>query len=112
MKVMLFVALLFTLGAPAAAAERPNVVVILCDDLGYGDLACYGHPTIRTPNLDSLAAQGWRLTDCYAASPVCSPSRVGPPDRADPYPGERLQLDPRRAASCTCRRARSRSPTA
>jgi arylsulfatase A len=90
MKVMLFVALLFTLGAPAAAAERPNVVVILCDDLGYGDLACYGHPTIRTPNLDSLAAQGWRLTDCYAASPVCSPSRVGfltgrTPTRASVY---------------------------
>jgi len=59
------------------AAERPNFLVILCDDLGYGDLACYGHPTIKTPNLDRLAKQGWRFTDCYAAAPVCSPSRAG-----------------------------------
>lgn len=56
---------------------RPNFLVILCDDLGYGDLACFGHPSIETPNLDRLAAQGWRLTDCYSASPVCSPSRAG-----------------------------------
>ncbi len=56
---------------------RPNFLVILCDDLGYGDLACYGHPHIRTPNLDRLAAQGMRLTRCYSAAPVCSPSRAG-----------------------------------
>jgi arylsulfatase A len=49
----------------------------LCDDLGYGDLGCFGHPRIRTPNLDRLAQQGLRLTDCYAAAPVCSPSRAG-----------------------------------
>lgn len=61
----------------ALAAEPPNVLVILCDDLGYGDLACYGHPHIRTPNLDRLAADGIRFTDCYAASAVCSPSRAG-----------------------------------
>lgn len=59
------------------AAERPNFLVILCDDLGYGDLACYGHPTIRTPHLDQLAAGGLRLTDCYSAAPVCSSSRAG-----------------------------------
>ena len=59
------------------AADRPNVLIILCDDLGYGDLSCYGHPSIRTPNLDRLATQGIRLTQCYSASPVCSPSRVG-----------------------------------
>jgi len=57
--------------------ERPSFLVILCDDLGYGDLACYGHPTIRTPNLDRLASQGIRLTSCYSAAPVCSPSRAG-----------------------------------
>ncbi len=57
--------------------KRPNFLVILCDDLGYGDLGCYGHKTIRTPNLDRLAEQGLRLTDCYAAAPVCSPSRAG-----------------------------------
>jgi arylsulfatase A len=49
----------------------------LADDLGYGDLACYGHPAIRTPHLDRLAAEGIRLTACYAAAPVCSPSRAG-----------------------------------
>jgi arylsulfatase A len=59
------------------AAERPNFVVILCDDLGYGDLGCYGHPKIETPHLDQLAAEGVRLTDCYAAAPVCSSSRAG-----------------------------------
>jgi arylsulfatase A len=56
---------------------RPNFVVMLCDDLGYGDLGCYGNEVIRTPNLDRLAGEGVRLTACYAAAPVCSPSRVG-----------------------------------
>ena len=60
-----------------SAAERPNILVILCDDLGYGDLGCYGHPHIKTPNLDKLASQGMRLTDCYASAPVCSSSRAG-----------------------------------
>ena len=61
----------------SAQAARPNVLVILCDDLGYGDLGCYGHPLIRTPNLDKLAGQGVRFTQCYASAPVCSPSRAG-----------------------------------
>jgi arylsulfatase A len=61
----------------AIAQKAPNVVVILCDDLGYGDLACFGHPVIRTPNLDRLASQGVRFSQCYAAAPVCSPSRAG-----------------------------------
>jgi len=74
----------------ANESARPNIVVILCDDLGYGDLACYGHPHIRTPNLDKLAADGIRLTSCYSAAPVCSPSRVGlmtgrSPNRAGVY---------------------------
>src|SRR5687768_13819470 len=62
---------------PLGAAEKPNVLVILSDDLGYGDLSCFGHPKIRTPNLDRLAGEGLRLTACYASSPVCSPSRAG-----------------------------------
>ena len=63
--------------AKESKKDRPNFVVILCDDLGYGDLACYGHPHIKTPHLDKLATQGMRLTSCYAAAPVCSPSRAG-----------------------------------
>jgi arylsulfatase A len=60
-----------------AGAERPpNLVVIFCDDLGYGDLGCYGNPTIRTPHLDRMAAEGLRFTDFYAAAPVCTPSRA------------------------------------
>jgi arylsulfatase A len=62
---------------PIGAAERPNFLVILCDDLGYGDLGCYGHPAIKTPNLDKLASEGMRLTECYSSAPVCSPSRAG-----------------------------------
>ena len=54
----------------------PNVIVIFCDDLGYGDLGCYGHPTIRTPNLDRMAREGARFTQFYSAAPVCTPSRA------------------------------------
>ena len=56
-------------------AERPNVIVLYADDLGYGDLSSYGHPNIATPNLDALAASGQRWTNFYAPAPVCSPSR-------------------------------------
>jgi arylsulfatase A-like enzyme len=59
----------------AAPDDRPNVVFILADDLGYGDLGCYGAPDIRTPHLDKLAEQGVRLTDAYANSMVCTPTR-------------------------------------
>jgi arylsulfatase A-like enzyme len=62
--------------ASSAKAESPNIVVIFCDDLGYGDLSCFGHPTIKTPNLDRMAAEGVRLTQFYSASPVCTPSRA------------------------------------
>ncbi|MFT5130595.1 MAG: arylsulfatase A, partial [Rhodothermales bacterium] len=72
------------------AADRPNIVVILCDDLGYGDLACYGHPHIKTPHLDQMARDGARFTNFYSTAPVCSASRVGlmtgrSPNRAGVY---------------------------
>ncbi len=57
-------------------AKPPNILLIYTDDLGYGDLGVYGHHTIRTPNLDSLASQGLRLTSYYAPAPLCSPSRA------------------------------------
>ena len=71
-------------------ADRPNIVVVLCDDLGYGDIECYGHPHIKTPHLNKLATEGIRFTDFYSAAPVCSPSRVGlltgrSPNRAGVY---------------------------
>ncbi len=69
--------ILITVCSPAsAAAPKPNVIVIFCDDLGYGDLGCYGSPVIRTPNLDRMAAEGLRFTDFYSAAEVCTPSRA------------------------------------
>jgi arylsulfatase A len=59
-----------------AAIQAPNVVLIFTDDQGYGDLSCYGHPTIHTPHIDRLAREGAKLTQFYVASPVCSPSRA------------------------------------
>ena len=61
--------------AAAAKSPRPNVLFILADDLGYGDLSCYGRPDYQTPVLDRLAKQGVKFTDNYAAAPVCTPTR-------------------------------------
>lgn len=66
---------LFPLGASAAESLRPNIIFILADDLGYGDLGCYGQKKIRTPNLDRMAAEGMRFTAHYAGNNVCAPSR-------------------------------------
>ena len=57
-------------------AKPPNIIFILCDDMGWGDLSCYGRPDYKTPHMDQLAAQGVRLTDCYSGSATCSPTRI------------------------------------
>ncbi|MGD9418711.1 MAG: sulfatase-like hydrolase/transferase, partial [Verrucomicrobiota bacterium JB025] len=72
MKPLLLALALF---APALAAEKPNVIVIMADDLGYGDLSCYGASTYQTPNIDQLATQGLRFTDGYCSASTCTPTR-------------------------------------
>ncbi|MGE0145128.1 MAG: sulfatase [Planctomycetota bacterium] len=78
----IFCAVMLSMGACAVPARGetstspPNVVLIFADDLGYGDLSCYGHPTIHTPALDALAASGMKATQFYTAAPLCSPSRA------------------------------------
>ncbi len=72
--------LLSALVASARAGEaraEPNIIVVFCDDLGWGDLGCFGNPTIRTPNLDRLAAEGQKWTQFYNAEALCTPSRAG-----------------------------------
>src|SRR5947209_3677426 len=70
-----FLALAF-LAPAAAAAPRPNVVIVFVDDLGYGDLGCFGATRWKTPHIDKLAQEGVRLTSFYVAQPVCSASRA------------------------------------
>lgn len=60
----------------APPAARPNVVLIITDDVGYGDIGAYGAPDVKTPNIDSLARDGVKLTDFYANAPLCSPTRA------------------------------------
>ncbi|HTL28713.1 MAG TPA: sulfatase [Tepidisphaeraceae bacterium] len=75
--LLVFITLFVALGANAAATvQRPNILFILCDDLGWKDLGCYGSSFYETPNLDRLAKEGMRFTQAYAACPVCSPTRA------------------------------------
>lgn len=77
---VLAVVLAVTLGLPAAArdaGDRPNIVLIVADDLGYGDLGCYGSALNKTPNLDRLAEAGMRFTDFHSSGPMCSATRAG-----------------------------------
>ena len=73
----------------AQTARPPNIIVILADDQGYGDLGCYGSPYIRTPNLDRMAREGLRFTDFYAQS-LCGPSRAAL--LTGSYPARNLSL--------------------
>ncbi|MCM1293332.1 MAG: arylsulfatase [Bacteroides sp.] len=72
------VAIIPTLATSAQQTDRqqPNIIMIMCDDMGYGDLGCYGQPYISTPNIDSMATQGMLFTQAYAGSPVSAPSRA------------------------------------
>ncbi len=83
----LFLVTLACIAAASASAanSRPNFLLVLCDDLGYGDLGCYGNTEITTPNIDRFAAESLRLTDCYASSANCSPSRTGLMTGRTPY---------------------------
>src|SRR5881394_3173507 len=69
-------ALIFTVAARAAAPQKPNVVVILADDFGWTDLACYGSDLHETPAIDQLAREGMKFTQNYSACTVCSPTRA------------------------------------
>src|SRR5882672_5618102 len=76
--LLLWTAFLPNIGIHAAslpAPQKPNIIFILADDLGYGDLGCYGQKKIKTPNLDRMAGQGLRFRQFYAGSTVCAPSR-------------------------------------
>lgn len=66
-------------------SPRPNIIFLLADDMGYGDLGCFGSAVIQSPHLDQLARQGVKLNQCYAASPNCSPARTGMLTGRSPY---------------------------
>ena len=95
-------------GQAQQARPRPNIVVFLTDDQGYGDLSSFGHPTINTPNIDRMAHEGIRLTSFYAA-PSCTPSRAQ--FLTGRYPVDPVSFsrrDPARLSACHRRRSRSR----
>src|ERR1041385_5345093 len=74
MKYASFLALIIS-SLTASAAQKPNIIFILADDLGYGDVSCFGQKKFQTPNIDRLAAEGMKLTAHYAGNNVCAPSR-------------------------------------
>ncbi|HUT09694.1 MAG TPA: sulfatase-like hydrolase/transferase [Thermoguttaceae bacterium] len=77
MRAFIPVAILLLVGStPATAADQPNIVLVMADDQGWGDMAYNGHPTLKTPNFDAAAAAGLRFDRFYAAAPVCSPTRA------------------------------------
>ena len=77
--LILLFATAFSCASPSQekGAQKPNIVLIFADDMGYGDVGVFGHPTIKTPNLDRLAYEGQKWTNFYVTAPVCTPSRAG-----------------------------------
>ncbi len=75
METTLLTLLFLSVQAFAAAADKPNIIFIIADDIGYGDFGCYGATKVQTPNIDRLAAQGLRMTDAHSMASVCTPSR-------------------------------------
>ena len=73
--IMISGMLVISLSATVVAADRPNLIWVMADDLGYGELGCYGQQVIRTPQIDRMAAEGLRFTQFYAGATVCAPSR-------------------------------------
>ena len=79
---LIAVATALSVGGPAEGAAtsqgevQPNLIIIFADDMGYGNLGCYGHPAIHTPELDRMARQGMKFTQFYVAASVCTPSRA------------------------------------
>jgi arylsulfatase B len=71
------IVIVLTFLAIASKAAQPNILIILADDMGYGDMGCMGSEHLATPHLDALAASGVLCSQAYVASPVCSPSRAG-----------------------------------
>jgi arylsulfatase A len=97
------------LGNNSAAAQappaKPNFIIIFTDDQGYGDLGCYGHPTIKTPHIDKMAAEGQKWTSFYVAANVCTPSRAALltgrlPIRTGMYSDTGAYYSPTRTGGC------------
>ena len=75
MRLLLALAIAVTTVTLHAAERKPNIIFVLADDLGYGDIGCYGQQKFRTPNIDRLATEGMRFTQAYSGNAVCAPSR-------------------------------------
>ena len=75
-KECLILSALISAASAFSQHKAPNIIFILCDDMGYGDLGCYGQDLINTPHIDQMAAEGMRFTQAYAGSPVSAPSRA------------------------------------
>ena len=109
----LFVEAVGSVAQVQADQTRPNIVVILADDTGYGDLSCYGATKVKTPNLDKLASQGMRFTDAHCAAAVCTPTRYALLTGQYAWRHEPARTDSeRRVAACDPARPDDRVQTA